>query len=142
MVDYMDRHLQARDVFDLITLSQKSVSLLLKTENATTYRISYNKDYDIQLIHRKFYPTVDDVLEDFDISVCKIAWDGNKIWTGKNFARDVNDNRLRFDSVSRNSTKRLVKYWAYGYRPADEDFEKLLSTEDLSWEFSNDEYGA
>ena len=132
MKNYMDRH-------------PDKCTVRMQTKNAITYLVSdprFNYEYDVQLIHRTFYETVDDLLDDFDISVCCIAWDGSRVWTGDAFARDVADRRLRIRHVNRNTNKRLIKYWVMGYQPTDEDIDRVLSAEDLNWKASGDEYAA
>jgi hypothetical protein len=117
--------------------------VLSETENAVTYSVtmpSTDKSYKLQLIKRRFYVDAQDLLADFDISVCQIATDLTSVWTGQHFAEDVKNNRLRVVSANRNTPKRLVKYWTLGFVPEDSDIDSVLTRDDLSWEFSNDEY--
>jgi hypothetical protein len=126
------------------TLTTKKIIVIevSNTDNAVTFKIAkpYHKAYDIQLIKRRFYSTVDQLFQDFDFSVCRIAWDGQRVYTDKNFATDVKTRRLRVEKMSKHTPARLVKYWVYGFTPTDEDLDLVLQDETASWEQSNDPY--
>lgn len=129
-------------VYSYTASSETSYTALSETENAVTYDVTMptGKSYKLQLIKRRFYVDAQDLLADFDISVCQIATDLTTVWTGQHFAEDVQNNRLRVVSANRNTPKRLVKYWTLGFVPEDSDIDSVLTRDDLSWEFSNDEY--
>ena len=107
------------------------------TNNALTYGATdYNtgKNWTIQLIKKKFYYTVEEVLDDFDITVCKIGYDGKRVVTSSTFIPDVATRTLRFDNINPISHKRLVKYMAYGYEPALGEIERLIENETVDWD--------
>ena len=106
------------------------------SENAITYSVTMSGAshplWKIQLINRRYYDTMEEVINDFDISVCQIATDSyNKVVTGKHFAEDVAARRLRFVNTTPSSAKRLIKYWTYGFTPTDEDIQSVIDCPDL-----------
>ena len=113
------------------------------TVNAATFNMSYNcQAWKVQLIRKNFYQKIEHVIDDFDISVCKIAFDGNRVVMGPTFARDVANRVLRFDKISPQSHKRLIKYMCYGYRPLDNTIENLVNSLDIDWEATGTDHYA
>ncbi len=115
------------------------------SENAITYSVTISGSphpvWKVQLIKRRFYNTIDDVINDFDITVCQIATDSyNKIVTGQHFAEDVAAKRLRFTNMTPSSAKRLIKYWTYGFTPTDEDVQSVIDCPDLDLTRREDDY--
>lgn len=156
-----DEHVATDGYFTLFSSATKKKARLFKndivvqhrhnTENAVTYTLgvaSKNGDIDedfpiwkVQLIKRKFYDTVQEVIDDFDITVCQIALDEFvKPVTGKLFAEDVAAKRLRFNRLSPGSAKRLIKYWTYGYTPSDEVLQSVIDHPDLDLKVSESDY--
>jgi hypothetical protein len=100
------------------------------------------KIWYVQLIRKNFYPTLEAVLDDFDITVCKIGYDGEQVITRSTFVDDVATRTLRFDTISPMSHKRLIKYMAYGYEPAPSVIADLIASENIDWETKgSDHYG-
>lgn len=91
---------------------------------------SYNMPIRVQLIKNKFYSSVHDVLNSFDITVCQFATDGYSIVYGKNSIRDLYDNTLRFNVYNNNALKRYVKYRSYGFKDKTNELKRLLETVD------------
>ncbi len=124
-----------------------SMSKLMETKNAVTFEAHATKRdtegvkrYLVQLIRRRWYPTVDELLEDFDITVCQIATDTARVVTGRHFAEDVANRRLRLHNITPSTAKRVVKYWIYGYQPDDAVLERVLSDDTQTLEVSSDDY--
>lgn len=124
-----------------------SMSKLIETRNAVTFEAhSSSRDeetvrrYHVQLIRRRWYPMVTDLLDDFDITVCQIATNLDAVHTGRHFAEDVANRRLRLHNVTPSTTKRLIKYWVYGYQPDDQLLESLLADDTQVMEASQDDY--
>ena len=115
------------------------------TDNAVTWSMSITRgndnadEYSIQCIKRRFYDDPIALVDDFDITVCQIATDGQRVWTGDDFARDVAAGRLRFNTLTPNSGKRLVKYWIYGFTPDDETIQRICDQPQLATR-SDDDY--
>ncbi len=114
------------------------------TENAITYTVSIDKDHPtwkIQLIKRRYYDTIKDVIDDFDITVCQIALDNCiEPVVGPQFAEDVAAKRLRFNKLSPGSDKRLIKYWTYGYTPSDNTLQLVIDYPELDLKVSENDY--
>ena len=112
----------------------KFSELISTSKNALTFAITRSDEkWTIQIIRKQFYPSLKSVISDFDITVCQIGWDGNKITVGEHFVRDVADRVLRFDNFSPQSHKRLVKYMCYGYKPVDNCIEELIENINIDW---------
>jgi hypothetical protein len=118
---------QAKTIIDNIK-SYGRYSTKYESDNATT--ISYydkqnTKYWTIQIIKRRYFKTLQEVIDNFDISVCQIGTGGQEWLLGKNTARDIRERNLRMNlPLQPDAAKRLAKYWTYGYRPVD----GLLST--------------
>lgn len=115
------------------------------SDNAVTYSVTISGAshplWKVQLIKRRFYKNIEDVIDDFDITVCQIATDSyNKIVTSKHFAEDVAAKRLRFVNMTPSSAKRLIKYWAYGFTPTDDDIQSVIDYLDLDLTRREDDY--
>lgn len=107
------------------------------SDNALTFGAYDNKTertWTVQLIKKKFYSTLEELLDDFDITVCKIGYDGTNVVTRSSFVHDVATKTLRFDNINPMSHKRLVKYMAYGYEPAWGEIERLVANENIDWD--------
>ena len=120
-----------------------SVVNVHRTPNAMTYDLQRKSDsapFKLQLISRRYYKNPQEIIDDFDITVCQIVTnsDGTEVWTSDSFARDVTERRLVFSSISTYSAQRMIKYWVYGYRPTDEDMMKIINHNGLDWKFSGD----
>ena len=103
--------------------------LIYESKNALTYTFEpYNDSVNyyplhVQLINRKFYQSVEDLLNDFDFTICQYASDGLTIQLGKTSYIDekhkiLNSNIQCFDRPG--FVKRLIKYIVYGYTPTPE----------------------
>lgn len=73
----------------------------------------------IQLINRRTYKTIKNILESFDFSICQFATaDFSTLWTTLNAVRDVKLKRLTLVDIAypAASLNRLHKYRNYGYK--------------------------
>lgn len=112
--------------------------VMAKTENAITMRYYSQEPGDqtwlIQVIYVRFFPTLEQVIDSFDISVCQIGTTGYEWKLGKNTAKDLRKKQFRFESELRtDSMKRLVKYWTYGFTPIDGTLD-TFETSDIKWD--------
>lgn len=104
--------------------------------NAETWKTIHNgKIYRIQLIKTHYSKDVKEIIDNFDITVCQCATDGDTWWVGDRFVQDLKDMRLHLTKFHKGSSKRLVKYWCYGFQPTDETIETLINDQEVSWEF-------
>ncbi len=93
-----------------------------ESENATTmsYHNKDSKFWTLQIIKRRYFKNLQEVIDNFDISVCQIGTGGHEWLMGKNTARDIRERNLRMNMpLQPDAAKRLAKYWTYGYRPVD-----------------------
>lgn len=109
----------------------------VETENAITYDINTKEGNNlgkIQLIKRKFYVNPQECIEDFDISICQIATDGNKFWFGPLTLGDIEAGQFRFtDKIGKSSARRFIKYHAYGFRAVDSAYDQLFASDKVDW---------
>lgn len=131
-------------------LSQFKIKIPYVTRNAKTFTITDSPKKDIsnnrsqwkvQVITKNWFDSAQAVIDQFDITVCQIATTGTEWLFGPNTVHDINHSLLRFtDSELRpDSVKRLVKYWTYGYRPAQDLLNQILQDPDIKWQFDPDE---
>jgi hypothetical protein len=91
------------------------------SDNATT--LSYhdknsNKYWTIQIIKRRYFDSLQEVIDNFDISVCQIGTAGTEWFMGSHTALDIRERNLRMNlPLHPDAAKRFAKYWTYGYRP-------------------------
>ena len=119
--------------------------LVFSSENAVTLEYSTtdnSSSWKIQIITKEFFKTVKEVVDRFDITVCKIATDGFSWHKGPQMAADLHTRTLRITQLKPDSIKRYAKYMAYGYRPVDGLFEEILAVTDWNIEPIVGEYDA
>ncbi len=113
---------QAKQIVDEVK-SYGRYSTKYESENATTlsyYSKETNKEWTIQIIKRRYFNSLQEVIDNFDISVCQIGTGGQEWLLGKHTARDIREQNLRMNMpLQPDAAKRLTKYWTYGYRPID-----------------------
>lgn len=111
-------------------------NLLFSSNNAKTFKYQHWK---IQLIKTKFFDSVDELLDYFDITACKVASDGENWYTSHpNTLQHINDYILDMDEIRpETAIKRLFKYWTYNYQPTADLIERIQQTPNLEHNFSN-----
>lgn len=116
------------------------------SDNATTLDY-FAKDsshgverWTIQIITKRYYTNMQEIIDNFDLSVCQIATDGDSWVLGKHTARDIRERNLRMEMpLMPDALKRLTKYWTYGYRPVPGLLEAVQNNPIARWEFSPEE---
>lgn len=119
-----------------ISNNTKDCSLIFSSNNARTYKYEH---WHLQLIRSRFYDSVDELLDYFDITACKIATDG-RVWYTNNpkTIEHIENYVLDMDEIRpENAIKRLFKYWTYNYQPTVDLIERIQQTPDLQNNFSN-----
>jgi len=102
------------------------VHVIFISKNAITVR--YKEKWTIQFIKHSLYNTPQDIINNFDISVCQIVTNGvNDIHCGKNTLRDIHTKTLRIENYRPECISRLVKYMAYGYKPVKGTLDNILN---------------
>lgn len=135
---------QARKIIDrLVRENNDKTHVLFESENAVTISLTCGgKSWKIQVIIKEFFNTVADVVDRFDITVCKIATDGFSWHKGPQQAADLRTRSLRMTHIKGDSIKRYSKYMAYGYRPVEGLYDDILAATDWSLEATVGEYDA
>ena len=113
---------QCQTVIDWVK-SWGRYTVKFESDNALT--LSYwDKDntrtWTIQIIKRRFFRSLKEVIDNFDITVCQVGTSGNDWLLNKNTARDIRERNLRMNlPLQPDAAKRMAKYWTYGYRPVE-----------------------
>jgi hypothetical protein len=114
------------------------------SDNATT--LSYwakdnaSKTWTIQVIKRRYFGSLQAVIDSFDMTVCEIGTGGNEWLLNKHTAKDIRERNLRMKlPLTPDALKRVVKYWTYGYRPVEGLLESVQNNPVAKWEFALDE---
>lgn len=114
-----------------------------ESDNAVTISYSqkdYTKEWTLQVIKRRFFNSLEDVINSFDITVSQIGTGGNEWVMGPFTARDIREKNLRFKlPLQPDAPKRLTKYWTYGYRPVEGTVEQICKNPETRWNFTSDE---
>ena len=130
---------QAADVIENIK-SYGRYSVKFESENAVTLsyhsKDDYSKSWTIQIITRRYFGSLEEVISNFDISVCEVGTAGNQWQLGPFTGRDIRERNLRFKiPLQPDAMKRLIKYWAYGYRPVEGTIESIQNNPNAKWQF-------
>lgn len=142
---------------DVFCADQKQVELLVEqiksygssryhtkfeSENAITmsyYSKDKSKNWTIQIIKKRFFNSLQEVIDNFDITVCQIGTGGEQWLLGPTTAKDINQRTLRMRKpLQPDAVKRLVKYWTYGYIPVEGLIEEIQNQPNLNWKFEID----
>jgi hypothetical protein len=134
---------QAAEIIDRIK-SYGRYSVKYESENAVT--IGYSKkgtfitSWTIQIITRRYFSSMQEVIDNFDISVCQVGTCGNEWVLGNNTAKDIREKNLRMIMpLHPDAPKRLTKYWVYGYRPVPNLLDAIIANPETRWQFSSEE---
>lgn len=136
---------QAADVIERIKSYGRYV-VKFTSENATTLEyIAGSNDWGpgrwvMQVITKRYYESMTEVIDNFDLSVCQVATDGESWVLGEYTARDIREKNLRMqETLHADAVKRLVKYWIYGYRPVDGLIDQIRDNPESRWAFESSE---
>lgn len=134
---------QASEVIERVK-SYGSFQVKFESDNAVTIS-HHRKDewmttWTIQVITRRYFGSLQEVINSFDITVCEVGTSGNEWELGPFTARDIRERNLRFKlPLQPDAPKRLTKYWTYGYRPVEGTIDQITGSSDLRWSFSQEE---
>lgn len=124
------------DIFKSKFSNNHNYTKLHESTNATTYGCC---GHHVQLIHKRFYSSLDEVLDHFDFTICQIGTDGQEWYvTNPQILEHIDQQKLvvnRF--MPETILKRFFKYWTYGYHPDRELVERIQSCTDLNVNFAN-----
>lgn len=130
---------QAADIIENIK-SYGRFTVKFESENAVTLdywsKEDYSKRWTIQIITRRYFSSLEEVIGNFDITVCEVGTAGNEWRLGPFTARDIRERNLRFKlPLQPDALKRLTKYWTYGYRPVEGTIEAIQNNPVAKWQF-------
>jgi hypothetical protein len=134
---------QAQSIVDRIK-STGRYHTKFESENAVTLdywsQEKHESRWTIQIITRRYFANMQEVLSNFDITVCQVGTCGNEYELGSFTARDIREKNLRFKlPLQPDAVKRLTKYWTYGYRPVEGMIEAIQNNPTAKWQFTLDE---
>lgn len=116
-----------------------------ETENAVTIQYTakgedYRDGWTIQVITKRYYSSLKEVVDNFDITVCQVGTTGYEWVIGNNTARDIRERNLRMTlPLHQDAVKRMTKYWVYGYRPVPGLLENIQNNPQGRWVFNPSE---
>ena len=115
-----------------------------ESDNAVTLthhrKDDWTTNWTIQVITRRYFSSLKEVINSFDITVCEVGTGGNEWELGPITARDIRERNLRFKiPMQPDAPKRLTKYWSYGYRPVEGTIEQIVSSPTMRWTFDQQE---
>jgi len=87
------------------------------------------KNYKIQLITRKFYEGPCKVLDDFDLNICQLAYDGKSLYVAEDTLPSIENKNIGVNKVSDAASvmRRCIKYAQIGFTMSDSDIAKFFS---------------
>ena len=112
--------------------------IIVITDNATTLKYfsvtEPGRFWILQVITVKYFTSIQEVIDGFDISVCQIATAGNEWVLGEGTAKDLHTKTLRFVGPLKGcSLKRMIKYWTYGYEPSTSTIAAIQESPNTIW---------
>ncbi len=109
-----------------------------QSENAETYQIGEHK---VQYIKRAFYPSLQAVFDNFDFTCCQVAVMPNMKPVGPGIEH-AQGRVLKLNKLDKKGfLARYGKYVSYGYAMDPAEFVKIITTEDLNYEFDGSVFG-
>ncbi|MDR3502952.1 MAG: hypothetical protein P4L79_10240 [Legionella sp.] len=84
----------------------------------------------IQLITERYYDSVQELIDTFDITACRFAYDGTNLATYYSAIRDVKKRRVDLHKISYPAAtfRRMIKYHDKGYRMSNEGIQKYIDS--------------
>lgn len=114
-----------------------------QSDNATTlayHDYKADRTWTLQIITRRYFNSLKDVINNFDITVCEVGTCGNEWELGPFTAKDIREKNLNFKlPLQPDAVKRLVKYWTYGYRPVEGTLDHIINNPMSKWEYNSEE---
>jgi hypothetical protein len=97
------------------------------TENANTYQLTTNGNilgnnvFKVQLVKNRFFKSVSELFNNFDLCTCKFVSDGNNMWATNDAIKSINDWNILINPDYKRDIKviRLMKYMSYGFNLDD-----------------------
>lgn len=109
------------------------------SKNALTieyHRTGTWKKWTLQVIKHRFYNSPQEIIDAFDIGICRVVTDGGNWLLGPGTAQQIRRKELVFkEPLAPDAVKRLLKYTAYGYRASAEQYRAILDNPQAIWDF-------
>lgn len=106
--------------------------------NAVTYCVG---DHKVQLIRRAYYLSLQSVFDNFDFTCCQVAVMPNMKIIGPGI-QDAKNYVLKLNKLDKAGfLARYSKYVSYGYTMDPAEFIKIITTENLNYEFDGAVFG-
>ena len=121
-------------------LMRHHATIIYTSENALTLHLTVDNDMKrIQLIRKNYFTSAEDVINNFDFTICQLATDGFNIVAANKTYEHIKDKRIVLSKEpSRALAKRIIKYVSYGYTPDTDVIQDMLDNPDnYDWEFNN-----
>jgi len=108
------------------------------SDNATTFRVG---DFTVQLIKRKWYPSLEAVFADFDFTCCQVAVNDDLTAYGPGL-KDAADKILKLNRFDERAfLARYAKYVGYGYAMDPDEFIQIIENNTMNYEFDGTTLG-
>lgn len=109
-------------------LEADGAEFVTATDNAVTYKY---KNYTVQLVHRQYYATPEDIFNEFDMTICMWAIDFEdkpNLYSGDYTILDTGQKEIVLHNVRNpaSTMKRLAKYAAKGYVVTTDSYIRLV----------------
>ena len=107
-------------------LANIGATVVHRSQNSITFKYSGHSVYDasqtIQLVKKRYYSSPEEIINNFDFTVCQLVTDGRSMVMGEKTLHDLNRRLIRHTSttLAKNVINRMVKYIVYGYQPTPE----------------------
>jgi len=103
-------------------------------------------EHKIQVIKRRHFDSVQDIIDNFDFTVCQVATDGKNFIFGNKTKHDIEHKILRHthkEPRTEGMIARIIKYTVYGFK-ADEDLIWFVEENKniINWNKGMDDYEA
>ena len=153
---------QRRSIGEMLSNIQ-GFFLMYDTKNADTYKYNSvggmfygasdglpmgDKEHTIQLIKKNFAPTPEDIIKNFDFTVCQVITDGKTFILNDQTRKDIETKTLRLNRESpypistQSLVQRVIKYMVYGFTPDKELQHIIENNENINWDNLSDDYDA
>jgi hypothetical protein len=134
------------DGYSIKPMKSQSVHV---TENAKSYQVQIGRVHPnvvtVQAIRKRWCGSMEDVLDDFDLTVCRFISDGTIVAADATAIADCDAKILRRSPGTSNkiSANRVAKYCIYGFEPTRDVMLDILESHrngTLIEESNNDDY--
>lgn len=122
-------------------LERKGFTKVYSTGNADTYQFSkysngVTKKYEVQLIKKQYYNTSQEIIDGFDLNVCRFVFDGTYVEYSKSSYNDLKNKILNINKMNGAVFRRIVKYMSYGFTPSKDTIDTIMSYDELVTDFN------